>query len=76
MPTPAAEIVQLINVFAIAFTAPTWRKASVLLFGAILTPGRCTVASVLRVMGVGEESRFEKYHRVFHRDRWEQRLTL
>lgn len=71
MPPPAPEIVQLINVFAIAFTAPTWRNATVLLFGAILTPGRRTVAAALRVMGLGDEPRFEKYHRVLNRNRWE-----
>jgi len=46
----------------------------VLLFGAILTPGRRTVAAALRVMGLGDELRFEKYHRVLNRDRWEPLL--
>lgn len=71
MPTPAPEIVQLLNVFALAFTTPTWKNGLVLLFGAILTPGRRTVASVLRVMGLGDNPRFEKYHRVLNRNRWE-----
>jgi len=70
MPTPAPEIVQLLSVFAIAFTAPSWNNALVLLFGAILTPGRRTVTSALRVMGLGDEPRFEKYHRVLNRNRW------
>ena len=34
-----------------AFTSPTWRKAQLLLVGAILTPGQRTVAAALRVMG-------------------------
>ena len=38
--------------------------------GAILCRGPRTVASVLRVMGLGGERRFEKYHRVLNRARW------
>lgn len=71
MPTPAPEIVQLLHVFAIAFTAPTWKNALVLLFGAILAPGRRTVSSALRVMGLDDDPRFEKYYRVLNRNRWE-----
>ena len=37
--------------FATLFTNPTWRKAQVLLVGAILAPGQRTVAAALRVMG-------------------------
>lgn len=70
MPTPSPEIIQLLSVFAIAFTAPTWKKATVLLFGTILTPGRRTVTAALRAMGLADEKRFEKYHRVLNRDRW------
>ena len=74
MPTPAPEIVQLLGVFAIAFTAPTWKNAQILLFGAILAPGRRTVASALRVMGLEDDPRFEKYHRVLNRNRWKPML--
>jgi hypothetical protein len=38
--------------------------------GAVLCRGPRTVASVLRVMGLGGERRFEKYHRVLSRARW------
>ena len=38
--------------------------------GAVLCRGPRTVASVLRVMGLGGERRFEKYHRVLNRARW------
>ena len=40
--------------FRAAFTAPTWRHVLVLVTGAILVPGRRTVASVLRVMGLDQ----------------------
>ena len=44
-------IVSILIPFATLFTNPTWRKAQVLLVGAILTPGQRTVAAALRVMG-------------------------
>ena len=31
--------------FSVAFTAPTWQRVLVLIVGAILSPGRRTVAS-------------------------------
>ena len=37
--------------FQQGFTAPTWQHVLVLLVGAILTPGRRTVAAALRVTG-------------------------
>ena len=41
-------IVSILIPFATLFTNPTWRKAQVLLVGAILTPGQRTVAAALR----------------------------
>jgi len=45
----------------------------VLLIGAILAPGRRTVASVLRMTGRSRERRFVNYHRVLSRAAWEPR---
>jgi hypothetical protein len=56
--------------FAPLFTKPVWGHAQVLLVGALLCRGPHTVAAVLRVMGLGAEARFEKYHRVLNRARW------
>ena len=70
MPSPSPEIIQLLSVFSIAFTRPTFAKAMVLIFGAILAPGRRTVTAALRMMGLGEDPHFSKYHRVLNRDRW------
>ena len=42
----------------------TWRHAEVLVIGAILAPGRRTVASILRVAGLARERRFANYHRL------------
>lgn len=70
MLTPSPEIIQLLSVFAVTMTAPTFKNALVLLSGAILAPGRRTVASCLRVMGREAETNPSKYHRVLSRARW------
>jgi tetratricopeptide (TPR) repeat protein len=59
--------------FRDTFTAPTWRLALVLVMGAILVPGRRTVASALRIMGLGQISNFTKFHRVLNGARWSAR---
>ena len=71
MPTPSPEIIQLLSVFAIAFTVPTFKNMMVLTYGAILSPGRRTVAAALRVMGLEDSPDFGKYHRVLNRARWQ-----
>ena len=48
----------------------TWRHAEVLVIGAILAPGRRTVASILRVAGLARERRFANYHRLLSRAAW------
>jgi hypothetical protein len=70
MPTPSPEIVELLTTFAVAMSAPTFAKALVLIYGAILAPGRRTVTAALRVQGLDQEPNFGKYHRVLNRDRW------
>ena len=56
-----------------AFTAPTWEHVLVLVMGAILVPGRRTVAAALRVMGLGQARHFTTYHRVLNRNAWSAR---
>jgi len=56
--------------FSAAFTAPTWQRVLVLIVGAILSPGRRTVAAALRVTGLDQDPRFTNYHRVLNRNRW------
>jgi hypothetical protein len=41
--------------FEAAFTTPTWQHVLVLIVGAILTPGRRTVAAALRVVGLDQD---------------------
>jgi hypothetical protein len=64
------DILSIISVFAPLFTERVWPRAQVLLVGAILTPGRRTVAAVLRMMELGGERWFKNYHRVLSRARW------
>lgn len=54
--------------FAQLFSRPTWLKIQVMFIGAILCQGRRCVTDILRIMGLGNEKRFEKYHRVLNRD--------
>ncbi len=70
MPPLPEMIITLLVPFAPLFTRPVWGHAQVLLIGALLCRGPCTVAAVMRVMGLGGEKRFEKYHRVLSRARW------
>ncbi len=67
------EIVRVLRVFEDVFSERVWDWVQVLVVGAILTPGRRTVAAVLRVMGLSEERQFQNYHRVLNRARWSSR---
>lgn len=60
-------------VFRPCFTAPVWNHLLVLVAGAVLAPGKRTVTQALRVMGLGDEPGFGRYHEVLNRARWEAR---
>src|SRR3954463_15166560 len=64
------SLVSFLRPFRDAFTAPTWEHVLVLVMGAILVPGRRTVASALRIMGLGQARHFTSYHRVLNRNAW------
>src|SRR5262244_1824103 len=70
MPSLPETIIAVLQPFAGLFSRAVWAHAQVLLVGAILCRGPRTVAAVLRIMGVGQEQRFEKYHRVLNRACW------
>ena len=61
--------------FAPLFRHRTWRHACTLLAGAILAPGRRTVTSALRVVGLAGERHFCNYHRVLSRAAWSPRAA-
>jgi DDE superfamily endonuclease len=69
MLTPSPEILPCLATFAPAMTAPTFIHFCTLCCGALLAPGRRTVAAALRVLGL-QASHFSKYHRVFNSARW------
>jgi DDE superfamily endonuclease len=64
------KMLQALAPFAPLFSERVFRHARVLLIGAILAPGRRTVSSALRAMGLDREKRFHRYHRVLSRARW------
>jgi hypothetical protein len=73
MPDLPARFAGLILAFAPLFVHRSWRHAQLLLIGAILTPGRRTVASALRIMGRAQDRRFVNVHRILNRAAWSPR---
>ncbi len=73
MRTLPTMMIRLLAPFAPLFSERVWRHALVLLAGVILAPGRRTVSSALRAMGLEQEKRFHCYHRVLSRARWSSR---
>ncbi len=63
-------IILVLAPFAKMFSKPVWRHVQILFAGAILCNGPRTVAAILRVVGLGSEKRFGKYHRVLNRAKW------
>jgi hypothetical protein len=55
------------------FTAPTWQRVLVLLIGAVLSPGRRTMAAALRGTGLDQDPHFLNDHRVLRRSGWPSR---
>src|SRR5215218_1691788 len=70
MRTLPATMIQILSPFAPLFSKRVWQHAQVLLAGAILVPGRRTVSSALRVVGLDQQERFHRYHRVLSRATW------
>src|SRR4051794_34480710 len=75
MPVLPSRFATVILHFAPLFYHRSWRHAEVLLMGAILAPGRRTVASLLRICGLMGERHFVNYHRVLNRAAWSPRLA-
>jgi hypothetical protein len=68
-----APIAATLASFAPLFSRRVFRQVQVLILGAVLAPGKRTVTSALRVMGLHQEPQFQKYHRVLSRNRWSSR---
>ncbi len=73
MPTLQTEYIMMLRAFARLFSQRIWEPVQILLCGAILSPAERTVTAALRVMGLGWEKHFQKYHRVLNRAVWSSR---
>ncbi len=66
-------MLRALALFAPLFSRRVWQHVQILVAGAILAPGQRTVSSALRAMGLDQEKRFHRYHRVLSRARWSSR---
>ena len=70
MPTLPLAMLQAVEPFVPLFSRRVWPRVLVLVVGTLLAPGKRTVTAALRVMGLAQAPRFERYHRVLNRARW------
>jgi len=70
MPQYPSEFLTIILPYAHLFCKRVFVHAQLLVVGAILAPGKRTVSSVLRIMGLCQEKAFHKYHRVLSQAQW------
>ena len=70
MRTLPTTMIRVLAPFAPLFSERVFRHVQVLLAGTILAPGKRTVSSALRAMGLGHEKRFHRYHRVLSHASW------
>jgi hypothetical protein len=67
------EMIRVLAPFAPLFSKRVFQHVQLLLVGMILSPGKRTVASALRAVGLEEERQFCRYHRVLSRAVWSSR---
>ena len=70
MRTLPATMIRVLAPFAPLFSERVFQHVQVLLAGAILAPGKRTVSSALRAMGLDKQKSFHRYHRVLSRASW------
>ena len=70
---PGWMIPILTNFAPVIYGVSTWRKAEVLVVGAILATGKRTVSAVLHVMGLSQSPKYAQYHQVLNRAVWSSR---
>ena len=73
MRTLPTTMIQVLAPFAPLFCERVFQHVQLLLGGAILAPGKRTVASALRAVGLEHERQFCRYHRVLSRAAWSGR---
>jgi hypothetical protein len=73
MRTLPTTMIQVLAPFAPLFSERVFEHVQLLVAGAILAPGKRTVASALRALGLEQERGFCRYHRVLSRAAWSGR---
>src|SRR5215211_2459992 len=73
MRTLPTTMIRVLAPFAPLFSRRVFQHVQLLLTGLILAPGKRTVASALRAVGLDKEKRFCRYHRVLSRAAWSSR---
>jgi DDE superfamily endonuclease len=68
--TLPTTMIQALAPFAPLFSKRLWGYVQVLVAGTILAPGKRTVTSALRAVGLEEQRQFCRYHRVLNRAAW------
>jgi hypothetical protein len=63
MRTLPQTMIRVLAPFAPLFSERVWGHVQVLVAGAILAPGKRTVSSALRAMGLDQQKNFHRYHR-------------
>ena len=69
------ELAPVMIPFRPLFSKSVYRRALVLLVGALLAAGACTVTAALRAVGRGPNQDFGAYHRVLSRAVWSPRAV-
>lgn len=75
MRTLPTAMIRVLAPFAPLFSERVFQHVQVLLAGAILAPGKRTVCSALRAVGLDQQKQFHRYHRVLSRACWSSRET-
>ena len=69
-------ILSILSEFSHIFKKPTWIKAQILLIGAIITKNKRNSYFLLEFHWTFTSKRFEKFHRVLNRDKWNMFATV
>lgn len=64
------DMIPIFQSFAPLFSHCVFEHVKCLIAGAILTPGKRTVTSILRTVGLDQDAHFQTYHRVLNRAKW------
>src|ERR671912_2176447 len=70
MRTLPTMMIRVLAPFAPLFSERVFEHVQVLIAGTILAPGKRTVSSALRAMGLDQSKTFHRYHRVLSRAKW------